>query len=255
MTRFFLYALAVTLLVVTMHACDILETDKPFPEGEASVRVVHIAPLASESISYFHRDELLFTNLDFGDVTEYVDVPVGRNIDGFLDADGDTLIARDGVSSGGSYLDEVFLDFTGNYTVFALHGSGDGNVHIRSMEVEPTPNAEGNSRVRILHAVSGAPEIDVYLTEPGSDISSDNLFLFEIPFNNEGGAVDESPATLPLYSVAEPGTYEVKVTVSDDNDVIFTQEVTLEANGNYTMVFVPTETNDGIERVMLLADN
>ena len=254
MTRLFFYALAVTLLVVTMHACDLLETSDPYPEGKASVRVVHVAPLAS-SVNYFHMEDVVFSGLSFGDVTEYADVPVGRNIDGFLDADdGDTLILRDVVAS--NRLNMSFFDYERNFTVFALHGgSATGNVHIRTMEVEPTPNAEGQVRLRVLHAVSGAPAVDIYLTEPGGNISAGNLFAFAIPFNNEGGSATSRPAEMPLYSVAEPGTYDVKVTAADDSAVIFSQEVTLESSRNFTMVLVPTEANDGVDRVLLLPDN
>jgi hypothetical protein len=251
MKRLFFYAFAVTLLIVTLHACDLVETSDPYPEGKASVRVVHIAPMAT-SVNYFHMEDVIFSGLNFGDVTEYVDVPVGRNIDGFLNEGGDTLIAREGTSG---FLATRFFDFERNFTVFALHRSGTGNVHIRSMEVEPTPNAEGNVRMRVLHAVSGAPAVDIYLTEPGGSISAGNQFAFNVGFNNEGGSSASLPAEMPLYSAAQPGTYEVKVTPYEDSDVIFSQEVILEGSRNYTMVLVPTEANDGIDRVLLLPDN
>lgn len=251
MKRLFFYAFAVALLIVTLHACDLVETSDPYPEGKASLRVVHIAPTAS-SVSYFHREDVIFRGLNFGDVSEYVDLPVGRNMDGFLNADGDTLIARDAMSGN---LGMKLLDFNRNFTVFALHGGGDGNVHIRSMEGEPTPNAEGKVRMRVLHAVSGAPEVDIYLTAPGENISADNQFQMDIGFNNDGGTAITSPAIMPLYAAVQPGPKEVKVTVSGEDAVIFSQEVTLEGSRNYTMILVPTETNDGIDRVLLLPDN
>jgi len=259
MTRLFFYALAVTLIIVTIHACDLVETSDPYPEGKASVRVVHVAPMAG-SIQYFHKDEFVFSGLNFGDVTEYVDVPVGRNPDGFFDADGDTLVFRDELA--GTFLDTRFLDYERNFTVFALHGgAATGNVHIRSMEIEPTPNAEGQVRLRVLHAVSGAPSVDIYLTAPGESISDDNLFLFDIGFNNDGGGPvnvqDEinTPSEMPLYFPTDPGTVEVKITVSESPDVIFTQEVELGASRNYTMVIFPNEDNDEVDRVLLLPDN
>ena len=253
MTRLFFYALAVMLIIVTIHACDLVETSDPYPEGKASVRVVHVAPMAG-SIQYFHKDEFVFSGLNFGDVTEYVDVPVGRNPDGFFDADGDTLVFRDELA--GTFLDTRFLDYERNFTVFALHGgAATGNVHIRSMEIEPTPNAEGQVRLRVLHAVSGAPSVDIYLTEPGGSISDENLFLFDIGFNNEGGDAGSTPSEMPLYFPKDPGTYEVKLTEAESSDVIFTQDVELGASRNYTMIIFPTEENDGVDRVMLLPDN
>ena len=276
MTRLFFYALAVMLLVITLHACDlnILEAEDPYPEGKANVRVVHIAPEAG-TIKYFHGDQIpsfnevishdpadttdegeqrIYNNVDalaFQHISDYVQVPVGRTPDGFLNEDGDTLIVRD-VMDG--RLAKRFFDYERNFTVFALHG-GTGNVHIRSMEIEPTPNAKGQVRMRVLHAVSGAPAVDIYLTEPGESISDENLFLFDIGFNNEGGDAGTAPSEMPLYFPSEPGTYDVKVTVSQSSDVIFSQEVVLEASRNYTMVIFPTETNDGIDRLMLLPDN
>ncbi|TVQ66604.1 MAG: DUF4397 domain-containing protein [Balneolaceae bacterium] len=253
MTRLFFYALAVTLLIVTIHACDLLETSDPYPEGKASVRIVHVAPMAP-SVQYFHKEDVVFTGLGFGDVTEYVDVPVGRNPDGFLDADGDTLIFRDDLA--GNFLDMRFLDYERNFTVFAIHGgAATGNVHIRSMEIEPTPNAEGQVRLRVLHAVSDAPAVDIYLTEPGGSISDENLFLLGIGFNNEGGDAATAPAEMPLYFPTDPGTYEVKLTAAESSEVIFSQEVVLDASRNYTMVIFPTEANDDVDRVMLLPDN
>ena len=253
MTRLLFYALAVLLLIVTMHACDLFEAENPYPEGSASVRVVHVAPMAS-SVNYFNRDDVLFSNLNFGDATEFVDIPVGRAPDGFLNPDGDTLVARTAMTS--NFLSMRFFDFERNFTIFAIHGpAGSGNVHIRSMEVEPTPNAEGNVRMRVLHAVSGADEVDIYLTEPGAAISDDNIFAFEIGFNNEGGDAGTLPAEMPLYQATAPGTYEVKVTLAEDSEVIFSQQVELGASRNYTMILVPTAEGDGIEQVMLLADN
>lgn len=277
MTRLFFFALAVTLLIVTVHACDLLETSDPYPEGKANVRVVHIAPEAG-TIKYFHGDQIpsfnevishdpadttdegeqrIYNNVDtltFQHISDYVQVPVGRNPDGFLDVDGDTLIVRDDLA--GNLLDMRFLDYERNFTVFALHGgAATGNVHIRSMEIEPTPNAEGQVRMRVLHAVSGAPAVDIYLTEPGGSISGENLFLFDIGFNNDGGDADTTPSEMPLYFPTAPGTYEVKITVAESSDVIFSQEVELGASRNYTMVIFPNEANDGIDRVMLLPDN
>ncbi len=253
MTRLLFYALAVLLLIVTLHACDLFEAENPYPEGKASVRVVHVAPMAS-SVNYFHMEEVLFSNLNFGEATEYVDIPVGRNPDGFLSPDGDTLVARTSVSS--NFLSMRFFDFERNFTIYAIHGpAGSGHVHIRSMEVEPTPNAGGNVRMRVLHAVPEVEEVDIYLTEPGAAISATNIFAFDIGFNNEGGSANSLPAEMPLYQVAQPGTHEVKVTLAEDNDVIFTQEVELGASRNYTMVLVPTAEGDAIDRVMMLADN
>ncbi|MBP3193247.1 DUF4397 domain-containing protein [Natronogracilivirga saccharolytica] len=258
MTRLFLNAIAVVLLVFTLHACDIFEADNEYPDGKASVRVVNIAPEAVSPVSYFQKDEVVFTGLEFGDMTDFADVAVGRNIDGFLDDQGDTLIVRDEMADKEN--DIRFFDFERSFTVFAMHGpDSTGNVRIRSMEIEDTPNREGYSRVRVLHAVSGLDVVDVYLTEPNEGIDQESLFAFDIGFNNEGGSSDpddgSAPAEMPLYSNVEPGVYNLKLTLADDTDVIFEEEVEFDESRNYTMVLYPNEDNDDIERVLLVADN
>ncbi len=258
MTRLFLYAIAVVMLVFTLHACDIFEADNEYPDGKASVRVINIAPQADSTISYFHKNEVVFSGLEFGDMTDFTDVAVGRNIDGFMDDQGDTLIVRDELADKEN--DIRFFDFERNFTVFAMHGpDSTGNVRIRSMEIEDTPNHEGYARVRVLHAVSGLDVVDIYLTEPDENIDQENLFAFDIGFNNEGGSSDDedhsAPAEMPLYSDVEPGVYNLQLTLTDDSDVIFEEEVEFGESRNYTMVLYPNAANDDIERVMLVADN
>lgn len=254
MKRLFFYALAMFFLIMTLHACDLFEAEHPYPDGKASVRVMHIAPLAPESISYFHLEEVVFSNLNFGDVTDFTDVPVGRNPDGFLNAGGDTLAVRD-LMRGGN-MDMRFFDFERSFTVFVMHGPAAAeNVRIRSMEIEPVPNAEGKARVRILHAVSGAGSVDVYLSALNQGLDDEDLFAIDLPFNNEGGAADTAPAEMPLYAAADPGTYNIQITANNDSNVIYSESVTLDASRNYTMILYPTAENDGIDRIFLLADN
>ena len=261
MIRLFYFALAISLLVMTLHACDFIEpdTDKPFPEGMASVRVVNLAPL-STSISYFHKDQVVFNNIDFGDVTGYADVEVGYNVDGFLSAGGDTLRARR--EAFRDMPDDMrFFDFERTFTVYVLHSADSlaGYTYIRSMEIEPTPNAEGNARIRVLHAAPGVGAVDIYLASPGEEISEDNMFDEEIPFNNEGGSSaannNSAPSEMPLYTTMPAGTYNVMLTLSGETDVVFEEEVTLNSSGNYTMVLYPKEDLTGVEKVLLLNDN
>lgn len=254
MKRLFFYALAMFFLIMTLHACDLFEAKNPYPDGKASVRVMHIAPMAPEAIRYFHMEDVIFTNLNFGDVTDFTDVPVGRNPDGFLNADGDTLVVRD-LMRGGN-MDKRFFDFERSFTVFVMHGpAASENVRIRSMEIEPVPSADGKSRVRLLHAVSGAGSVDVYLSAPNQGVNVADQLFADVPFNNEGGTADSAPAEMPLYASADPGTYNIQITANNDSDVIYSESVTLDASRNYTMILYPTAENDGIEQIFLLADN
>lgn len=258
MKRSFFYVFTMLLIVLTLHSCDIFTAENEYPEGKANVRVVHIAPLADTTIHYFHKDDIIFTNLVYGGdnptITDYQEIPIGRNPDGFLNIDGDTLIERNSVNNRAN--DMRFFDFKRNFTVFAMHGPGEtGNVRIRSMEVEPTPNAEGLVRLRVLHAASAYGPVDIYLAQPGEPISEDNLFDFNVPFNNQGGSAVSAPAEMPLYSAEKPGTYDVKITLNNDANVIFTQQIELGASRNYTMVLYPNADNDNIARVLLLPDN
>lgn len=258
MTRSIIYVLAMIMLVAALHSCNITDAENEYPDGKASVRVVNIAPLSTSAITYINKGETIFSGIEFGDITDYADVPVGKNPDGFLDENGDTLIAR--VDIRDMENDLRFFDFERNFTVFAMHGpDSTGNVRIRSMEIEDTPNHEGYARVRVLHAVSGLDVVDIYLTEPDENIDQENLFAFDIGFNNEGGSSDDedhsAPAEMPLYSDVEPGVYNLQLTLTDDSDVIFEEEVEFGESRNYTMVLYPNAANDDIERVMLVADN
>ncbi|EHV9721804.1 DUF4397 domain-containing protein [Vibrio parahaemolyticus O1:K58] len=137
---------------------------------------------------------------------------------------------------------ELDLDSDLNYNVFVI-GDADGS----SNPVEPLvvtrsadSMADANSLdVQVVHAASGVPAVDLYVTEPGADLAS------ATPLINLAYKASTDVLNIPA------GEYQVRLAVGDS--VAFDSgTISLAANSNLTIAAIGTGDSNSTSPVKLL---
>ncbi|MCR9277178.1 MAG: DUF4397 domain-containing protein [Pseudomonadaceae bacterium] len=200
----------ISLLVVN----DVVATEILDASATAAVRVVHASPdapnvdvVAGDDFSAPVVSDLAYTQqsaqLDLapGSINVKV-VPTGSETPVVIDAD----LALAAGESYRVYATGLLADIAPLVLVDDL----------RAIATE--------ARLRIVHASPSAGNVDVYLVEPGTDITTVAAALSDVPFRAESG-----------YLSVAPGDYDVVVTpAGSDLPAIGPATVSLEAGGIYT---------------------
>lgn len=223
---------AVTLVAVMgLAACD---SDSDTIEY-ANLQAVHAsadAPLANVWIN----DEAALTDVDYGVGSGYVKLREGTNsvqVDVQLPG-GETTTVVPKTS--------LELDSGLNYTAFVV-GDAAGTPN----PVEPlivtrsaTSMADADSLdVQVVHAASGVPTVDVYVTEPGADLAAST------PVANLAYKASTDVLNIPT------GDYQVRLAVGDT--VAFDSgALPLAGNSNLTIAAIKTGDSTSVSPVKLL---
>ena len=166
-------------------------------------------------------------------VLENVDYKVGS---GYLVLDeGSYSIQVDGIIPGGNatVIGPVPINFVGGntYTVAAV---GDvANIEAVILEQPATAVSAGSARLLVLHAAAAAPEVDVYVTTPGADLSASapvGTFAFK---GNIG------PAEVAA------GDYQIRVTAAGDAAAVVFDSGTVTLNDGDDLVLAAVPSTDG----------
>ncbi|MBQ1783221.1 MAG: DUF4397 domain-containing protein [Gammaproteobacteria bacterium] len=159
-------------------------------------------------------------NLGFGEFTDYLGVPAGSY---------DLAVAPTGATEP-LVIDaqDVALAAGQAYSVIAV---GElANVTDETIEpyivLDNPRSIATEAQVRVIHAASRAPAVDVYVTAT-TDISTAEPVLSAVPFEMASG-----------YLSVAPGTYQVTVTVAGDRNAVAIgpAEVSVTAGGIFTAV-------------------
>lgn len=174
-------------------------------------------------------------NLGFGEFTDYIGVPAGSY---------DLAVAPTGATEPLVINAEgVELAAGQAYSVIAVGELLEvDNETIEPYIVLDNPRSIATeAQVRVIHAASRAPAVDVYVTAT-SDISTAEPVLSAVPFEAASG-----------YLSVAPGTYQVTVTVAGNKDAVAIgpAEVSVTAGGIFTAV--AHNNGDGFG-LLLLAD-
>ncbi|MEL7237966.1 MAG: DUF4397 domain-containing protein [Planctomycetota bacterium] len=209
-----------------LTGCDIFDDDDdpvitptPVPVvGEFKLQVLHASPNAPAVNVLVNGAETLAG----------VDFKVGS---GALTLDeGDYEIQVDGITPGGAatVIGPVTLSFAAD-TLYSIIAIGDlADIEPLVIEQPDTAVPAGSARARVVHGAPDAPEVDVYVTAPGADLS------MEMPLGTFSFRGDLGPAEVPA------GTYQIRVTAAGDaTAVVFDSgDIDLADGANVTIVAV-----------------
>ncbi|MBB5207598.1 DUF4397 domain-containing protein [Chiayiivirga flava] len=166
--------------------------------ADARVRVVHAAPFADSldgtSVTVRVNGADTLTNVEFGDFTDYLDLPPG---DYTLD------VLPTGTTTVAMTADVTLADNT-DYTVFA---TGNGTLQPLALQAvvdDNTAPAAGNLKLRVVHAAPFADSTDGTRVSVRTDIGAVVGGLADVPF------FAASP-----YLEIPAGNYDLKVATPD----------------------------------------
>lgn len=195
---------------------------------QAQVRVAHLAPDAPNVDVYLNGEPVsALQNVPFGTVSSYLPVPAGSQQVTIYPA-GDTSQAVIDTS--------VDLAAGQAYTIGAVGSVAEGTLQAQVYQDDLTPPAEGNAKVRAVHAVPGAGAVDV-VTASGTTLVEGLEF----------------PSASP-YAEVPAGAYTVLVQAAGTDQTLISQDATVEAGLNYS-AFATGSPEAGNLQLILAVDN
>jgi len=166
----------------------------PPPVANASVQLLHASPDAP-NVNINGITATPLTDVPYKTGTAALEVPAGEytgvQIDGILPDDTTTPV-----------IGPVDLTFDAD-TLYSILAIGDDlSVEALVLSQPSAPPAAGNTRLRVVHAAPNAPEVSVFLTAPGADLTAEApVVTFE--FGGDAGPVE----------VPAGGPYQIRVTL------------------------------------------
>ena len=180
---------------LVLSACG--ETTGPDLQLDASVRVLHAAPETPRMEVVLEGESR--TLLEYAELSEDLQVEAGDRRLQLLVA-GETEAVID--------LDTIFESGTG-YTVIAAGRAGELLPLVLEDDTMPMPPDTGMTRIRLVHAAPTAGVVEIFITEPGSELSAETPALTSVAF----GDASE-------YMLLESRTYQVRVTSADGGELL-----------------------------------
>ena len=172
------------------------------------VRVFHTAPQAP-NVDVYVNDQMVFSNLAFGDFTRYVYLDEGEyNVSVYLAGQKDRPVINQMVDIPSQQI----------FTVAATGNLDNLGLLVIPDKVSKSPS-QNYSSVRVIHLSPNAPGVDIL-------VDGDTLFE-DISFGEGTDYVD-----------LNPGTYNVNVVLNTDKSVLLPLKVTLNPDKIYTIYII-----------------
>ncbi|MGM9543439.1 MAG: DUF4397 domain-containing protein [Romboutsia timonensis] len=172
------------------------------------VRVFHAAPQA-QNVDVYVNDQMVFSNLAFGDFTRYVYLDEGEyNVSVYLAGQKDRPVINQMVDIPSQQI----------FTVAATGNLDNLGLLVIPDKVSKSPS-QNYSSVRVIHLSPNAPGVDIL-------VDGDTLFE-DISFGEGTDYVD-----------LNPGTYNVNVVLNTDKSVVLPLKVTLNPDKIYTIYII-----------------
>ena len=172
------------------------------------VRVFHAAPQAP-NVEVYVNDQMVFSNLAFGDFTRYVYLDEGEyNVSVYLAGQKDRPVINQMVDVPSQQI----------FTIAATGNLDNLGLLVIPDKVSKSPS-QNYSSVRVIHLSPNAPGVDIL-------VDGDTLFE-DISFGEGTDYVD-----------LNPGTYNVNVVLNTDKSVVLPLKVTLNPDKIYTIYII-----------------
>lgn len=172
------------------------------------VRVFHAAPQAL-NVDVYVNDQMVFSNLAFGDFTRYVYLDESEyNVSVYLAGQKDRPVINQMVDVPSQQI----------FTIAATGNLDNLGLLVIPDKVSKSPS-QNYSSVRVIHLSPNAPGVDIL-------VDGDTLFE-DISFGEGTDYVD-----------LNPGTYNVNVVLNTDKSVVLPLKVTLNPDKIYTIYII-----------------
>ena len=172
------------------------------------VRVFHAAPQAP-NVDVYVNDQMVFSNLAFGDFTRYVYLDEGEyNVSVYLAGQKNRPVINQMVDVPSQQI----------FTIAATGNLDNLGLLVIPDKVSKSPS-QNYSSVRVIHLSPNAPGVDIL-------VDGDTLFE-DISFGEGTDYVD-----------LNPGTYNVNVVLNTDKSVVLPLKVTLNPDKIYTIYII-----------------
>ena len=201
-------------------------------DARTRIRVVH-ASADAPAVDVLVDDTEVLDAVTFGQASDYLELLGGTyNVDVATDQGGNVVIDAD-----------LNLMAQEDYTVIALNTVA--NIEPLVLTDDNSAPADGNIKLRLVHASESAGLVDIYITGFNDDISMVEPNFSDVAFKANTGYV-EVPA----------GTYQVRITLADTATVaIDTGALTLTAGVIRTAIALDPAPLSAEFTALLLEDN
>jgi hypothetical protein len=216
---------AVALAAVAALPVGVAAQDEATDEM-AKVRVGHFSPDAP-AVDVYANDGALLTEVPFGVLSDYLDVPAGTYTIAVVPAGADP--------ADGAVIGPVDLDFAAGTKTTVAATNALANIEAQVLVDEPAPQ-EGVAQVRVVHFSADAPAVDVAVD--GGDVVVPNLAY---------------PAAAGYLDLPE-GEYDLEIRPTGTTDVAFDIDPLELAGGNSFTVFAIGSLADGSFTVLPAVD-
>lgn len=216
------------LLAIVLAGCH-----KDPPPAQFRIQALHAspdAPLVNVSIG-----DQTISNVDYKQGTAALALDVGTytvKVDAILPGGNATVIGP------------VSLAFSADtlYSVIAVGNVDDIDALI--LEQPDTAVTTGSARLRLVHAAPDAPQVDVYLTAPGADLT------LAAPAGSFSFGGDLGPVEVPA------GDYQARVTLAGDPSTVVYDSGTLSlASGADLLITAVATTGPGDAPISLIVQD
>jgi hypothetical protein len=212
-------ALAAVMAIPSFAAADSHEN--------AKVRVGHFSPDAP-AVDVYAGDDAILTDVPFGVLSEYLEVPGGTY--------SIAVVAAGADPADGAVIGPVDLDFAaGTMTTVAATNVLE-SIEAQVLTDAPMPQ-DGIAQVRVVHFSADAPAVDIALD--GGDVVVENL---------------EYPNATEAYLDLPEGEYDLEIRAAGTEDVAFDIDPLDLAGGNSFTVFAIGSLTDGSFTVLPALD-
>ncbi|MED5233768.1 MAG: CHRD domain-containing protein [Pseudomonadota bacterium] len=230
--------LACSILPLFLIGCsddddDVVQEPAPTPEY-ANVRVVHAASDAP-MVNITVNDSILnnLEGVDYQVASSRFEVETGMydiGVTGILPGENAEVLQAD-----------VTLEADMNYDIFAVGNVSDDTLSLLTVTSMETAVDAGNAQVQIVHAASMAPTVDIYVTAPDTDITTEQPLV----------TAEFTDATDLIQVPA--GDYQIRITPAGETTVVYDSGTVNLADGADLLIAATNNVGTGDSPVTLLA--